>query len=68
MGSVFQTFNPSNTTQQQSLLPDHAYQPLRVIRFKEADLTAANDRQLAGRMVISGRMSDVCDALERMAA
>lgn len=39
-------------------------QPLRVIRFIDADLPAAN----AGRMVISGRMSDVCAELDRLAA
>lgn len=39
-------------------------QPLRVIRFVDADLPAAN----AGRMVISGRMSDVCAELDRLAA
>lgn len=42
----------------------HPPQPLRVIRFIDADLPAAN----AGRMVISGRMSDVCAELERLAA
>lgn len=39
-------------------------QPLRVIRFIDADLPAAN----AGRMVISGRMSEVCAELDRLAA
>ena len=43
-------------------------QPLRVIRFVEADVPAANAAQMAGRMVISGRMSDVCAELDRLAA
>ncbi len=36
--------------------------PLRVIRVKDTN------PQLAGRMVISGRMADVCAELDRLAA
>lgn len=36
--------------------------PLRVIRVKDAN------PQMAGRMVISGRMADVCAELNRLAA
>ncbi len=36
--------------------------PLRVIRVKDAN------PQMAGRMVISGRMADVCAELDRLAA
>ena len=36
--------------------------PLRVIRVKDVN------PQLAGRMVISGRMADVCAELDRLAA
>jgi hypothetical protein len=36
--------------------------PLRVTRVKDSN------PQLAGRMVISGRMADVCAELDRMAA
>ncbi len=43
-------------------------QPLRVVRLIEAGTPAANTSQMAGRMVISGRMSDVCAELDRMAA
>ena len=43
-------------------------QPLRVVRFIETDMPAANAAQMAGRMVISGRMSDVCAELDRLAA
>ena len=43
-------------------------QPLRVVRFVEAGMSAANASQMAGRMVISGRMSDVCAELDRLAA
>jgi hypothetical protein len=36
--------------------------PLRVIRVKDVN------PQMAGRMVISGRMADVCAELDRLAA
>jgi hypothetical protein len=36
--------------------------PLRIVRVKDAN------PQMAGRMVISGRMADVCAELDRMAA
>lgn len=42
--------------------------PLRVVRFVEAGVPAANASKMAGRMVISGRMSDVCAELDRLAA
>ena len=38
--------------------------PLRIVRILEADHAPAN----VGRMVISGRMSDVCAELDRLAA
>ena len=38
--------------------------PLRVVRFMEAGQTSAQ----VGRMVISGRMADVCAELDRLAA
>jgi hypothetical protein len=38
--------------------------PLRVVRILEADQTNAH----VGRMVISGRMADVCAELDRLAA
>ena len=38
--------------------------PLRVVRFLEAGQTPAH----VGRMVISGRMADVCAELDRLAA
>ena len=41
-----------------------AGKPLRVVRVVEA----AAPRAIAGRMVISGRMADVCAELERLAA
>ena len=43
-------------------------QALRVVRFVEVDMPAANASQMAGRMVISGRMSDVCAELDRLTA
>ena len=41
--------------------PSNVY-PLRVIRVKDVN------PQMAGRMVISGRMADVCAELDRLAA
>ena len=40
--------------------------PLRVVRVKDVNPQLTD--QLAGRMVISGRMADVCAELDRMAA
>ena len=51
--------NPELT--QSPLATSNVY-PLRVIRVKDGS------PQLAGRMVISGRMADVCAELDRMAA
>ena len=42
----------------------HAAKPLRVVRVVEASAP----RAVAGRMVISGRMADVCAELDRLAA
>jgi hypothetical protein len=41
-----------------------AAKPLRVVRVAETGLTRAS----VGRMVISGRMADVCAELDRLAA
>jgi hypothetical protein len=41
-----------------------AAKPLRVVRVVEASAP----RAIAGRMVISGRMADVCAELDRLAA
>ncbi|HSV35941.1 MAG TPA: hypothetical protein VLI46_10310 [Ramlibacter sp.] len=41
-----------------------AHRPLRVVRVVEASQAARS----AGRMVISGRMADVCAELDRLAA
>lgn len=41
-----------------------ALRPLRVLRVLEAGQTAPH----AGRLVISGRMADVCAELDRLAA
>jgi hypothetical protein len=37
---------------------------LRVVRVTDSDIRVKG----AGRMVISGRMADVCDELDRLAA
>lgn len=42
----------------------HAFRPLRVVRVLEP----AAPRSTAGRMVISGRLADVCAELDRLAA
>ena len=67
--------NPEAKTQHLPSNDDQAAKPekqsvqaLRVIRFVETDMPAANAAQMAGRMVISGRMSDVCAELDRLAA
>ncbi len=44
--------------------PSCAHRPLRVLRVVEANHVPAS----AGRMVISGRMADVCAELDRLAA
>ena len=46
------------------LRPDHTDRPLRVVRM----LDAQPSRSSSGRMVISGRMADVCAELDRLAA
>ena len=46
-----------------SLKPTHPYRPLRVLRVAEEQRPP---RHAAGRMVISGRMADVCAELDRL--
>ncbi len=56
---------PSPTAAQQQPAATNVYPlypPLRVIRVKDSS------PQMAGRMVISGRMADVCAELDRLAA
>ena len=67
--------NPEAKTEPLPSKDDKAAKPekqtakaLRVVRFIETDMPAANAAQMAGRMVISGRMSDVCAELDRLAA
>ncbi|GAB3668103.1 hypothetical protein [Ramlibacter alkalitolerans] len=45
-------------------LPGQALKPLRVVRVLEPSAP----RSTAGRMVISGRLADVCAELDRLAA
>jgi hypothetical protein len=42
--------------------------PLRVVRVLDAVATSPSAASAAGRMVISGRMADVCAELDRLAA
>jgi hypothetical protein len=51
-------------TEVNQTLRTSAQRPLKIVRFLEADHAPAN----VGRMVISGRMSDVCAELDRLAA
>jgi hypothetical protein len=44
--------------------PRSAFKPLRVVRVLEPSAP----RSTAGRMVISGRLADVCAELDRLAA
>ncbi len=54
----------SRQHQSKSLLPTRAIgRPLRIIRVLEENHVPAN----VGRMVISGRMADVCAELDRLA-
>lgn len=57
---------PRHGAAQQRPLPAHApaQRPLRVVRVMEAGQAPAQ----VGRMVISGRMADVCAELDRLAA
>ncbi len=48
----------------QNASPSSACRPLRIVRILEAGQTPAH----VGRMVISGRMADVCAELDRLAA
>jgi hypothetical protein len=52
---------PSPSSKSQATIPSNVY-PLRVVRVK------GDNPLLAGRMVISGRMADVCAELDRLAA
>lgn len=49
---------------QRAVAPPTRSLPLRVVRVMDADQT----RTSAGRLVISGRMADVCAELDRLAA
>lgn len=53
---------PTTQGKPKTLAP--AQKPLRIVRILEAGQAPAN----VGRMVISGRMSDVCAELDRLAA
>ena len=52
------------TTEAKPTFRASSHIPLRIVRILEADHLPAN----VGRMVISGRMSDVCAELDRLAA
>ena len=55
---------PAVATHQAHAAPAPSMRPLRVLRIRE---NGPHPRQ-AGRLVISGRMADVCAELERLAA
>lgn len=56
----------AHAVRQSSAIPSRMAQrrPLRIVRIMEAGQTPAQ----VGRMVISGRMADVCAELDRLAA
>ncbi len=61
---IWTTPSPAATQQQPQPAATNVYPlcpPLRVIRVKDGS------PQIAGRMVISGRMADVCAELDRLA-
>jgi hypothetical protein len=53
----------ANVGKVQQVARTSTHRPLRVLRVVEANAPAS-----AGRMVISGRMADVCAELDRLAA
>ena len=55
---------PSVQAPVQRMAPPRPAKPLRVVRVLEPSAP----RAVAGRMVISGRLADVCAELERLAA
>ena len=62
--AIFPLVRASNpaTTPLRSPRPNQSSRPLRVLRVVDADQTRSN----IGRIVISGRMADVCAELDRM--
>jgi hypothetical protein len=58
-----QPFAPLRHPRQRQRLEQRLQLPLRVARVMEAQ----HHRSQAGRMVISGRMADVCAELDRLA-
>ncbi len=67
LNSAVRSFMPAQAMQSASSVASAASfatpRPVRVARVMEAQ----QNRQSAGRMVISGRMADVCAELERLA-
>ncbi len=61
LNSSVRSFMPAPTMQSSPAFGTNI--PLRVARVMEAQ----QNRQSAGRMVISGRMADVCAELDRLA-
>ena len=59
---IWTTPSPTSTHTAKSVIAASNVYPLRVSREKNSN------PQLAGRMVISGRMADVCAELDRLAA
>ena len=64
LNSAFRSFMPAHASSVASAASFATPIPLRVARVMEAQ----QNRQSAGRMVISGRMADVCAELDRLAA
>ena len=67
---IWTTPSPNLTVTKPQTATNNVY-PLRVIYVKDINpqlAAAGNGPKMAGRMVISGRMADVCAELDRLAA
>jgi len=63
-GLRYVTVRPGCIARASATRPASAARPLRVVRVLDAQRTTSG----AGRVVISGRMDDVCAELDRLAA
>jgi hypothetical protein len=62
--SIYRAANQAQFAVDSSAVPAHSCRQVRVLRVMDAAIPASS----AGRMVISGRLSEVCAELERLSA
>jgi len=62
--SIHHAANQAQFALDRSVVPAHSRRQVRVLRVMDAAIPASS----AGRMVISGRLSEVCAELERLSA